>query len=68
MITEKALTEFKKIWVEETGEEIEDEKALAEATRLLVFMNTIYRPLRREWVEEETNQDEYDNGDTTAKE
>lgn len=50
MISAKALREFKAIWLKETGEEIDDRKALAEATRLLVFFDAIYRPLKKEWV------------------
>jgi hypothetical protein len=50
MISEKAIREFKAIWLKETGEEIDDRKALAEATRLLVFFDAIYRPLKKEWV------------------
>ena len=51
MVTAEALAEFKRIWLAETGEEIDDQKALAEATRLLVFFDAIYRPLKKEWVE-----------------
>ena len=51
MISQKAIKEFKAIWLKETGEEIDDRKALAEATRLLVFFDAIYRPLKKEWVE-----------------
>jgi hypothetical protein len=61
MISKEAIDEFKAIWKSETGSEIDDQKALAEATRLLVFMNAIYRPLKKEWVNE--NDDEY----STAK-
>ena len=50
MISEKAIREFKAIWLKETGEEIDDRKALAEATRLLVFFDAIYRPLKKEWA------------------
>ncbi len=57
MISKEAIDEFKAIWKSETGSEIDDQKALAEATRLLVFMNAIYRPLKKEWVNE--NDDEY---------
>ena len=55
MVSEKALQEFKKIWREEFGEEISDEKALQEATALLTMFDVIYRPIRKEWA------DEYDN-------
>ncbi len=57
MISKEAIDEFKAIWKSETGSEIDDQKALAEATRLLVFMNAIYRPLKKEWINE--NDDEY---------
>jgi hypothetical protein len=57
MISKEAIDEFKAIWKSETGSEIDDQKALAEATRLLVFMNAIYRPLKKEWVNE--NDDEH---------
>jgi hypothetical protein len=50
MISAKAIKEFKAIWLKETGEEIDDRKALAEATRLLVFFDAIYRPLKIEWI------------------
>jgi len=50
MISEKALQEFKALWLKETGEEIDDRKALAEAMRLLVFFDAIYRPLKKEWI------------------
>lgn len=57
MISEKAIREFKSIWLKETGEEIDDRKALAEATRLLVFFDAIYRPLKKEWVENDYHVD-----------
>jgi hypothetical protein len=52
MVSEKALQEFKKIWREEFGEDISDEKALEEATALLTMFDAIYKPIRKEWVEE----------------
>lgn len=63
MISKQALEEFKEIWKAETGSEIDDQRALAEATRLLVFMNAIYRPLKKEWV----NEDENDHAKTKNK-
>ena len=57
MISEQALKEFKTIWLEEFGEKITDKKALEEAVALLTMFDAIYRPLRREWVEkQEENQ------------
>ena len=52
MVSEKALQEFKNIWTEEFGEEITDEKALEEAVSLLTLFDAIYRPIKKEWVEE----------------
>lgn len=52
MISKEALEEFKKIWREEHGEDISDEVALDEAVNLLTIMNVVYRPLKKEWVEE----------------
>lgn len=60
MISKEALEEFKEIWKVETGSEIDDQKALIEATRLLVFMNAIYRPLKKEWVNEYENDHKHD--------
>ncbi len=61
MISETALKEFKGIWREEFGEEISDELALEEGGNLLNIINIIYRPIKRDWVEE-TNNDGTDNG------
>jgi hypothetical protein len=52
MVSEQALKEFKMIWLEEFGEEITDKKALEEAVALLTMFDAIYRPIRKEWVEE----------------
>ena len=52
MVSEKALQEFKMVWREEFGEDISDEKALEEATALLTMFDAIYRPIRKEWVED----------------
>jgi hypothetical protein len=59
MISPKALREFKELWLAETGEEIDDQKALAEATRLLVFFDAIYRPLKKEWMDEGHDDDDH---------
>lgn len=52
MLSNKALDDFKRIWKEEYGEEIDDEKATRQAINLLTFFNAIYRPLRKEWIED----------------
>ncbi len=57
MISETALLAFKKIWSEEfNGEEISDEKAVELGTNLLTLFNHIYRPLKKSWLEEVSEQ------------
>ena len=58
MVSEKALQEFKKIWREEFGEEISDQKALDEATALLALFDAIYRPIKKEWLEDKGRNNE----------
>jgi len=50
MISEIALQEFKKIWLEEFGEEISDEKATELGINLLTLFDTIYRPVPKSWL------------------
>lgn len=52
MISNEALEEFKKIWREEKGTEISDEDAMDEAVNLLTLFNAIYRPIKKEWLED----------------
>lgn len=52
MISDKALQEFKGIWAEEIGTDISDEQAMEEATQLLALFDAIYRPIRKEWLED----------------
>jgi len=68
MISEKALQEFKAIWKEEIGEDIPDEAAIEEAINLLTITNTIYRPIKKEWLKEFLSDSEIKNHDNdTAK-
>jgi len=52
MVSEEALKEYKKLYKEEFNEEISDEKATEEAVNLLTLFNAIYRPVKKEWLEE----------------
>ncbi|KKU04269.1 MAG: hypothetical protein UY39_C0019G0008 [Candidatus Kaiserbacteria bacterium GW2011_GWC2_49_12] len=52
MISQKALDEFKTIWQKEFGQDIPDDVATEEAINLLTMFNAIYRPLKKEWVDE----------------
>lgn len=68
MISEKALKEFKEVWKEEVGEEIDDDVAVEEAINLLTAMNAIYRPVKKEWLKEFLSEREIKNqhdNDTT---
>jgi hypothetical protein len=52
MISEKALTEFKTIWHEETGQDMTDKEALDAAVALLDLFDVIYSPIPKEWSDE----------------
>lgn len=52
MLSEQALTDFKRIYADEYGEDISDEYALELAVNLLGLFNQVYRPLKTEWVQE----------------
>ena len=52
MISQEALDEFKAIWKKEFGHDIPDDIALDEATALLTEFNTVYRPIKKEWLDE----------------
>ena len=52
MLSKEALDEFKKIYKEEKGEDISDELAMEEAISLLTLFDAVYRPIKKEWLEE----------------
>lgn len=52
MLSDKALQEFKRIFKEEKGFELSDEEAVEEAIALLTLYNAVYRPIKKEWLEE----------------
>lgn len=51
MISETALQEFKKLYVEEFGEEISDEQAMELGSSLLSLFDHIYRPVKKKWLD-----------------
>ena len=61
MLSDKSLQEFKKIWKEEFGENISDEKAAEEGINLLTMFDAIYRPIKKEWVDELERKDAQKN-------
>jgi hypothetical protein len=52
MISKQALEEFKEIWRKENpGQDIDDATAMDQAVALLTLMDTVYRPVKKEWLE-----------------
>lgn len=52
MISKQALEEFKEIWRNENpGQDIDDATAMDQAVALLTLMDTVYRPVKKEWLE-----------------
>ncbi len=52
MISKEALEEYKTIYKAQFGKDVSDADALEQAINLLTFMNAIYRPIKKEWLEE----------------
>ena len=52
MVSKKALEDFKMVWKKEFGEDIPDDFAMAQATNLLTLFNAVYRPIKKEWLDE----------------
>ncbi|HEY4505807.1 MAG TPA: hypothetical protein VJG67_03910 [Candidatus Paceibacterota bacterium] len=48
MLSKKALEDFKKIWREQFGEDISDEKATEQGIKLLTLFRAIYKPIKKE--------------------
>lgn len=55
MISAQALKDFQTIWENQFGEEISDELAMEESASLLTLFDAIYRPIKREWVNDNDN-------------
>jgi len=55
MLSKDALKEFKVIWRKEFGEDVSDEKATEQATKLLTLMNAVYEPIKKEWIKEKND-------------
>jgi hypothetical protein len=52
MISKQALEEFKEIWRQENpGQDIDDATAMDQAVALLTLMDTVYKPVKKEWFE-----------------
>jgi hypothetical protein len=64
MLSKQALQEFKEIWKKERGEELPDKFAMEEAISLLTLFNVIYRPIKKELVNEPKLEDSQKNAKT----
>jgi hypothetical protein len=53
MLSDEAREEFKKLYLEEFGEEISDAKATDLAINLLTLFDHIYRPVKKSWLTEQ---------------
>jgi len=45
MIPQKTLDEYKRIYKEKTGEDLSDQEALEQATKLITLVKAVYRPI-----------------------
>jgi len=57
MISETALQDFKKLWLEEFREEISDEQAMELGTSLLCLFDKVFRPVKKSWLDEVISDD-----------
>ena len=52
MLSKHALEEYKEIHRQETGEILPDDLLANEAINLLTLFNFVYRPVKKEWLQE----------------
>ncbi len=55
MLSAEALKKFQEIWRAEKGVELSDSQATEVAIQLLTIFDAIYRPIKRDWLEENNN-------------
>jgi hypothetical protein len=48
MLSNQAIAEFKQVWKEQFGDDISDERADLEGTKLVQFMKLIYKPIPKD--------------------
>ena len=56
MISDKALQEIKEVFLKEKGYVPDEKELVLYATNLLTLMNTIYRPIKKDWVQKYDRQ------------
>ena len=64
MISKQALEEFKEIWRQENpGQDIDDKTAMDQAVALLTLMDTVYKPVKKEWLEKYKDTPQKENSE-----
>ena len=56
MLSHESLEEFKRIWKEETGQDLSDDVAMEQAISLVTMLDATYRPITKNWNDEYENQ------------
>lgn len=51
MLSPKAITDFKRIYLEESGVDVTDPGADEMGVHLLNIFSTVYRPIQKDWEE-----------------
>ncbi len=68
MISKQALEEFKEIWRQENpGQDIDDATAMDQAVALLTLMDTVYRPVKKEWLEKYKDEVDEENSEDKGR-
>ena len=57
MVSKEALEEYKRIYKDQFGKDISDEKALDQAIKLLTLVDMVYRPIKKDWLKEFEKKD-----------
>ena len=57
MIPKETLEEYKRIRKEKSGEDIYDKQAFEEATNLITLVRAIYKPIKKERLDEPEQKD-----------
>jgi hypothetical protein len=63
MISDKALQEYKTIYKKKFGVDLDDQTALEQATSLITLVDAVYRPIKKEWLDEYEKKDIKKNND-----
>jgi hypothetical protein len=57
MITKEDLEKFKALYKKHFDKELTDQEALDQAIKLLTIVDIVYRPIKKEWLDELEQKD-----------